>query len=194
MLRSELINKVEGQRKQFMEALEARLNERWQTEENTTPQYVDGNDRYSVHPEIKSVNSVWVSRKYGKGFRSSSIAHFEDSESPTGISYDITINAPNTFSNLCYKWANNLFAQMPGSKRTELLPFEDADDTQHETNLARAEALMSNVDTVIGELSSHQHIKTAYASSGKLGVFHQIVPYRLHVEFDAKCLEDVAVK
>ena len=193
MLRSELINKVESQRKQFMEALEARLNERWQTEENTAPQYVDGNDRYSVHPEIKSVNSVWVSRKCGEGFRSSSIAHFEDSESHTGISYDIIIDAPNTFSNLCYKGANNLFAQMPGSKRTEL-PFEDADDTQHETNLARAEALMSNVDTVLGELLSHQHIKTAYGSSGRLGVFHQIVPYILHVEFNAKCLEDVAVK
>ena len=193
MLRSELINKVESQRKQFMEALEARLNERWQTEENPTPKYVDENDRYRVQPETKSVTSVWVSRKYGEGFRSSSIAHFEDSESPAGISYEVIINAPHTFSNLCYKGANNLFAQMPGSKRIEL-SFEDADDAQYEANLARAKALMSNVDTVIDELQSHQHIKTAYAGSGRLGVFHQIIPYILHVEFDAKCLEDKAVK
>ena len=195
MLRNELMERIKNHRTLFIDALEARLNERWKSDENPAHQYVDEADQYRVRSEFddQHIDSIWVSRRENKGYVSTTLSRFEDGETPLNFNYDLSIVAPHTFSEICYKGANNLFAEMPQMsefKRTKL-PFEDADDAQHEKNLARAKELMSNVDVVIGELNSRQYVKTAYASSGRLGVFHQIIPYKLHVEFDAKCLEEI---
>lgn len=188
MLRNDLTEKIENHRRQFLNELEERLNERWQSDDNPTRQYVNETDQYRVRPESEPISSVFVSHSNGEWYVASALSRFEDGQIPLSFSYDVVIDAPSTFSDLCFKGVNNLFAKMPGSKRTEL-PFKDADNTHHEKNLARARAIMTNVDAVIDELKSHQYVKTAYAGSGRFGVFHQIIHYKLHVEFDAKCFD-----